>query len=79
MAVLWVGLGVKVLSMSPSCVPVIKKGLRGVTLAEAKILAAEVLAACSTDTALELHERCRRFLLEKVPDFETIQTFFTAN
>ncbi|MCQ2390228.1 MAG: phosphoenolpyruvate--protein phosphotransferase [Kiritimatiellae bacterium] len=79
LAVLWVGLGVKVLSMSPSCVPVIKKVLRGVTLAEAKILAAEVLAACSTDTALELYDRCRRFLLEKVPDFETIQTFFTAN
>lgn len=78
MAILWVGLGVKVLSMSASCVPVIKKVLRNVTLHDAQVLASDVLEACSSATAEEIYARCRDFLLRKVPDFEEIRTFFTA-
>ena len=76
MAVLWVGLGAKELSMGASCIPVVKKVLRAVTSGEARELAAEVLAACATDTAEQLYSRIRGFLLEKVPDFEEMQTFF---
>ena len=78
MAVLWVGLGVKVLSMAPSCIPVVKKVLRTVTLQEAQALAAEVLAVCATDSAEEIYARCRSFLLARLPDFESLRTFFAA-
>jgi phosphoenolpyruvate-protein kinase (PTS system EI component) len=78
MAVLWVGLGVKVLSMAPSCIPAVKKVLRTVTLQEAQTLAAEVLAACATDSADEIYARCRGFLLDRLPDFESLRAFFAA-
>lgn len=78
MAVLWVGLGVKVLSMAPSCIPAVKKVLRTVTLQEAQTLAAEVLAACSTESAEEIYARCRSFLLDRLPDFESLRAFFAA-
>ena len=78
MAVLWVGLGVKVLSMAPSCIPAVKKVLRTVTLQEAQTLAAEVLAACSTESAEEIYARCRGFLLARLPDFESLRAFFAA-
>ena len=78
MAVLWVGLGVKVLSMAPSCIPAVKKVLRTVTLQEAQALAAEVLAACSTESAEEIYARCRSFLLDRLPDFESLRAFFAA-
>ena len=78
MAVLWVGLGVKVLSMAPSCIPAVKKVLRTVTLQEAQALAAEVMTACSTDSAEEIYARCRGFLLDRLPDFESLRAFFAA-
>ena len=78
MAVLWVGLGAEELSMGASCIPVVKKVLRAVTRDEARALAADVLAACSTETAMELYGRCRDFLLAKVPDFEELRKFFAA-
>ena len=78
MAVLWVGLGVKVLSMAPSCIPAVKKVLRTVTLQEAQTLAAEVLAACSTESAEDIYARCRSFLLDRLPDFESLRAFFAA-
>ena len=78
MAILWVGLGVKVLSMAPSCIPAVKKVLRTVTLQEAQALAAEVLAACATDSAEDIYARCRGFLLDRLPDFESLRAFFAA-
>ena len=79
MAVLWVGLGVKVLSMGASCIPAVKKALRAVTQAEAKELAADVLKSCSTLTADAIYLRCRDFLLARMPDFDDMRTFFAAS
>ncbi len=78
MALLWIGLGAQELSMAASCIPVVKKVLRSVTYAEARTLAAEVLASCATSTAEEIYGRCRDFLLSKVPDFEALLNFFAA-
>ena len=78
MAVLWVGLGADELSMGASCIPVVKKVLRAVTREEARSLAAEVLAACATEPAMDIYGRCRDFLLAKVPDFEELRKFFAA-
>ncbi len=78
MAVLWVGMGVKVLSMAASCIPAVKKVLRTVTSAEAQALAEEVRVACSSCSADEIYARCRDFILSKMPDFEQMRSFFTA-
>jgi len=68
LAPLWAGLGVKVLSMSASCIPVVKAALRSVTIDEARAFAQEILALCATLTADEISERCRRFVVDKAPE-----------
>ena len=78
MAVLWVGLGVSVLSMGASCIPAVKKVLRAVTLAEAQALAADILKASPTLAADAIYRRCRDFLLARMPDFDDVRTFFGA-
>ena len=47
-------------------------------LAIQQALAAEVLAACATDSAEDIYARCRGFLLDRLPDFESLRAFFAA-
>lgn len=76
LALLWVGMGIKELSMSASYLPVIKKVLREMTFADAKALADEVRARLDTDSAAAIYSRCREYLLAKEPAFAEIQSYF---
>ena len=75
---LWVGLGVSELSMSASYIPVLRKVLRALTADELRELADRARAACADRTAAEIYALCRAYIIEKVPQLEEIQSFFTA-
>ena len=74
LAALWIGLGVKSLSMGASGIPVVKKVLRGISSADAAGLADKVRAMCADSSAADIYAFCRQFILDKVPDFEALQS-----
>ena len=74
LAALWIGLGVSSLSMGASGIPVVKKVLRGISSAEAAGLADQVRAMCADSSAADIYAFCRQFILDKVPDFEALQS-----
>ena len=78
MGVLWVGLGVMELSMSASYIPVLRKILRELTMAEIREMADLARAACASRSADEIYALCREYIVSKVPQFEEIQSFFTS-
>jgi phosphoenolpyruvate-protein phosphotransferase (PTS system enzyme I) len=65
MTSLLLGLGVDELSMVPSAVPVVKDVIRSITLAQAKDLAQQALAAKS---AAEVMQRCRDLTAKVAPE-----------
>ena len=76
LGVLWVGLGAKMLSMSPSYVPLIRKVLRSLTIAEARDIASEAVAMGASSSAAEIYARVRERLVEKMPRLEELRAFF---
>ena len=76
LGVLWVGLGAKVLSMSSSYVPLIRKVLRSLSLSEAKTVAAEAMALGGSRSATEIYAFVRDWLAERVPRLQELQSFF---
>jgi len=62
-APLLLGLGVDSLSMTPSQLPAVKYLLRGMTMADARILASEALALSS---GREIQSRCEEFYRSRV-------------
>ena len=74
MAALWIGLGVTSLSMGASGIPVVRKVLCGLSSADVAELADKVRAMCDDSSAADIYSFCRKFLLERVPDFEAFQT-----
>ena len=74
LAALWIGLGVASLSMGASGIPVVRKVLRGLSSADVAELADKVRAMCDDSSAADIYSFCRKFLLERVPDFEAFQT-----
>ena len=78
LGVLWMGLGVTELSMSASYIPPIKKVLQAVSADDARSLAERVLGYGPSRAAAEIYMECRKFVLSKVPEFEEMQSFFTA-
>jgi phosphoenolpyruvate-protein kinase (PTS system EI component) len=74
MAALWIGLGVTSLSMGASGIPVVRKVLRGLSSTDVAELADKVRAMCDDSSAADIYGFCRKFLLERVPDFEAFQT-----
>ena len=75
---LWVGLGVRELSMSASYIPVLRKVLGALTRSDLQTLADRARAACADGSAAEIYALCRAYLVEKVPQLEEIQSFFTS-
>jgi len=59
------GLGVSELSMNPLAIPVIKRVIRSITLAEAQAMASRVLEMVSVD---EINAFATQFLKERFPD-----------
>jgi len=78
LGVLWVGLGVTELSMSASYIPVLRKILRALTGAETRALADLARTLSADHSAAEIYAACRAFIVSKVPQLESIQSFFTA-
>ena len=78
LGVLWAGLGVTELSMSAGYIPPIRKVLQAVSADDARALAERVLGYGSSRTAAEIYAECRALVLSKVPEFEEMQSFFTA-
>jgi len=78
LGVLWMGLGVAELSMSASYIPPIKKVLQAVSADDARALAERVLGYGPFRSAAEIYMECRKFVLSKIPEFEEMQSFFTA-
>ena len=78
LGVLWTGLGVTELSMSAGYIPPIRKVLQAVSADDARALAERVLGYGSSRTAAEIYAECRALVLSKVPEFEEMQSFFTA-
>ena len=78
LGVLWMGLGVTELSMSASYIPPIKKVLQAVSADDARALAERVLGYGPFRSAAEIYMECRKFVLSKIPEFEEMQSFFTA-
>ncbi|MGN0847779.1 MAG: phosphoenolpyruvate--protein phosphotransferase [Kiritimatiellia bacterium] len=75
---LWVGLGVRELSMSASYVPVLRKVLRALTIGEIREMAEMARAQCADHSAAEIYAACRSYIISKIPQLEEIQSFFTA-
>ncbi len=78
LGVLWVGLGVKELSMSACYIPVLKKVLCALSRSDVEELASSVRELCVDRSATEIYSFCREFLVKKVPDLAEIQAFFAA-
>ena len=78
LGVLWAGLGVTELSMSPSYIPAIRKTLQAVSADEARDLADRVRGYGSSRSAAEIYSDCRAFVISKVPQLGELQSFFTA-
>ena len=76
LGVLWVGLGAKMLSMSASYVPLIRKVLRSLTSSEARAIAQEALSLGPASSAAETYARIRDRLVEKMPRLEELRAFF---
>ena len=76
---LWAALGITGLSMSASYIPVIRKMLRSVTPADAAVLADEVRALCCRAGADEIYAHVRKFLMQRIPDLEELQSFFAPS
>ncbi len=74
LAALWIGLGVTSLSMGASGIPVVRKVLRGLSSEDVAELADKVRAMCDDSSAADIYGFCRKFLLEREPDFEAFQT-----
>jgi phosphotransferase system enzyme I (PtsI) len=76
LASLWASLGCVGLSMSASYIPVIRKTLRSIAPEDAAALADEVRALCATAGAEEIYGHARKFLRERIPDLDELQSFF---
>ena len=76
LASLWASIGCAGLSMSASYIPVIRKTLRSIRPEEAAVLVDEVRALCATAGAEEIYEHVRKFLRERIPDLDELQSFF---
>ena len=79
LGVLWAAFGVDSLSMSAGYIPVIRKALRSIKPEDAAVLADEVRAMCSACGAEEIYAHARRFLVERIPDLEELQSFFAPS
>ena len=78
LGLLWLGLGVSSLSMSPSYIPVLRKVVRALTRDEIREMADRARALCTDRTSAEIYAACREYIVSKVPQLEEIQSFFTA-
>ena len=78
LGVLWTGLGVTELSMSAGYIPPVRKVLQAVSMDDARALAERVRGYGSSRAAAEIYAECRALVLSKVPEFEEMQSFFTA-
>lgn len=76
--VLWLGFGATELSMSASCIPVMKKVLSSLAIDDAHLLADEVRNMWNHASAADIALHCRDFLYERIPTLEAIQSFFTT-
>ncbi|MDX9868723.1 MAG: phosphoenolpyruvate--protein phosphotransferase [Kiritimatiellia bacterium] len=72
MAVLLVGLGVDVLSMSPNLIPLVKKVISQVSIEEARKMAATVRRMTGT-SADKIYTYCRNQVLKLAPDLLYLQ------
>lgn len=61
------GLGVRILSVSPILIPEIKKIVRSISIKDCKILIDDIL--CSED-AFEVNEKANNFFEEKIPNYK---------
>ena len=78
LGVLWMGLGVTELSMSAGYIPPVRKVLQAVSMDDARALAERVRGYGAFRAAAEIYAECRALVLSKVPEFEEMQSFFTA-
>lgn len=78
LGVLWMGLGVTELSMSAGYIPPVRKVLQAVSMDDARALAERVRGYGASRAAAEIYAECRALVLSKVPEFEEMQSFFTA-
>ena len=76
---LWAALGVEGLSMSAGYIPVLRKTLRSIEPGDAAVLADEVRALCDVAGADEIYGHVKRFLAERIPDIEELQSFFAPS
>ena len=72
-----VSLGVTDLSMSAGFIPAQRRIFKALTKDDLDELGAYVRSFYNVRTADEIYDFCRRFLLDRVPRFEDIQSFFT--
>ena len=70
--VLWAAMGVKVLSMSATYIPVMAKLFSRLTRADLDDYLKTVEAAASGCTAAEVYDCCRQWMLAKIPDLDNI-------
>ncbi len=72
MAILLVGMGVDEFSMSPNLIPLVKRVLSLISLADAQQVAAAVRAMRGI-SAEAVYGECRRLVLERVPELASLQ------
>ena len=70
--VLWAAMGVDILSMSASYIPVVSKLLSRLTRADLDDYLAMVRALPGTSTAKDVFDACRAWMLGKIPDLDNI-------
>ena len=70
--VLWAGMGVDVLSMSATYIPVMSNVLRRLTRADLANYAAFALGMDADKPAKEIYEACRAYLASRIPDLDDV-------
>lgn len=70
--VLWAGMGVDVLSMSATYIPVMSNVLRRLTRADLANYAAFALGMDADKPAKEIYDACRNYLATRIPDLDDV-------